>query len=108
MTKLIFEQPDGSRAEIDARDGDSIMMNAVANAIPGIVAECRGAMACATCHVIFADEEYFMRSGQRSDNEEQMLEFAETPMQPQSRLACQVTVSPELDGAVIRVPEKQM
>ena len=101
-------RPGFSRTEIDARYGVSVMSSAVAHGISGIVAECRGARACATCHVIFEDQAYFALSGARSDNEAQMLEFAETPMEPASRLSCQVKVSPELDGAVIKVPDEQM
>lgn len=107
MTTLIFELPDGSCTELQARDGHTIMATAVAHGIRGIVAECGGAMACATCHVIIRDQDAFDRTGQRSNSEEVMLEFAATPMQATSRLSCQITVTPDLEGMVVKVPDSQ-
>lgn len=107
MTKVIYVAADGTRTEIDARDGDTVMSTAVSKGIREIVGDCGGAMACATCHV-FVDAAWADKTGARSANEESMLEFAATEMQDNSRLSCQITITPELDGLVIHMPEDQM
>lgn len=103
MTKVVFVLSDGSQREIEARDGQSLMEVAVANAIPGIDAECGGSMSCATCHC-YVDEAWFAKTGQRSEDETDMLEFAEKEMQPTSRLSCQVTITDSLNGLLVTVP----
>ena len=81
------------------------MENAIKNSVPGIEAECGGACACATCHV-YVDEEWREKVGEPDVMEEDMLDFA-WEMAPSSRLSCQIKVTDELDGLVVRVPEKQ-
>lgn len=103
MTKVVFVLSDGSQREIEARDGQSLMEVAVANAIPGIDAECGGSMSCATCHC-YVDEAWFAKTGMRSEDETDMLEFAEKEMQPTSRLSCQVTITDSLNGLLVTVP----
>ena len=73
--------------------------------VPGIEAECGGACACATCHV-YVDSEWVEKTGQPSAMEEDMLDFA-FDVREDSRLSCQIKVSEDLDGLVVRVPEKQ-
>ena len=107
MTKITFIASDGSRKDIEARDGDSVMSTAVSHGVRGIVGDCGGAMACATCHVVVAAE-WAERVGGRSSNEEDMLEFAASEMQPTSRLSCQIKVAPELDGLVLHIPDAQI
>jgi 2Fe-2S ferredoxin len=75
------------------------------NLIEGIEAECGGACACATCHV-YVDEAWKQRTGSPEQMEEDMLDFA-FDVRPTSRLSCQIRVTPELDGLVVHVPEKQ-
>ena len=75
------------------------------NLVPGIEAECGGACACATCHV-YVDEAWSEKTGKPSEMEEDMLDFA-FDVRPVSRLSCQIKVAPELDGLILRVPEKQ-
>lgn len=103
MTNITFIQPDGSEKRVAAKDGLSLMEIAVNNGVAGITAECNGSLACATCHVVLP-RNLFEALGAPNEHEDDMLEFAETERQTCSRLACQVTVSPDLDGAVIRVP----
>lgn len=106
MTKIIFVSADGaSRIEVEADNGSSVMEAAVRNGVPGIDAECGGACACATCHV-YIDDEWTEVVGGPDAMEEDMLDFAYEP-QPNSRLSCQIRVSDELNGVVIRVPERQ-
>lgn len=106
MTKITFVSPDGTETQVDARDGDSVMHTAVSNGITCIVGDCGGAMACATCHV-FVDPAWADKTGTRSEGEQDMLEFAATEMQPSSRLSCQITITPELEGLILRIPDAQ-
>lgn len=106
MTSIIFVEPDGTRREIDAPDGHSVMEVAMANGINGIVAECAGSLACATCHVV-VDDTAFAKLDARASMEQDMLDFAACPPQTTSRLSCQVKVSPALAGAEFKIPEAQ-
>ena len=105
MTKLTIVAHDGAKFEIDAEDGSTVMENAIRNSVPGIEAECGGACACATCHV-YVDDAWSMTVGEPDVMEEDMLDFA-YDVKPTSRLSCQIKVTPELDGLVVRVPERQ-
>ena len=103
--KVTFVDPDGAKHTIDAKVGLSLMESAVANGISGILAECGGACACATCHVI-VDPAWFARLEPAADFEVAMLDFVNEG-RPESRLACQIKVTPDLEGLVVRVPESQ-
>lgn len=105
MTQVNY-QHDGGTSIIDAVNGDSVMMTAVQNGIDGIVAECGGSLSCATCHV-YVDEDWFARTGPASEDELEMLEGAMSPAGPTSRLSCQIELTADLDGLVVRVPEEQ-
>lgn len=105
MTKITYIGSDGTRFEIEAQNGTTVMENALRNSVPGIEAECGGACACATCHV-YVDEAWTDVVGPPQPMEEDMLDFAWEP-QPTSRLSCQIIVSDELDGLIVRVPERQ-
>jgi ferredoxin, 2Fe-2S len=105
MTNISIIAFDGTRFDIAAQDGSTVMENAVRNSVPGIDAECGGACACATCHV-YVDDAWTERAGQPSAMEEDMLDFA-VEVRPTSRLSCQIKVGPALDGLVVHVPERQ-
>jgi 2Fe-2S ferredoxin len=75
------------------------------NSVAGIEAECGGACACATCHV-YIDGAWREKVGKPAEMEEDMLDFA-FDVREESRLSCQIKVSADLDGLVVRVPEKQ-
>lgn len=105
MTQITFIGFDGSQHRIDAADGSTAMENAVRNDVPGIDADCGGACACATCHV-YVDAAWREAVGEASEMETDMLDFA-FEVRPESRLSCQIRVRPELDGLVLRVPERQ-
>ena len=105
MTKIIFVQPDGTRQEVEANNGATIMEVALQNSIKGIVGECGGACTCATCHV-YVDEKWAQKVGEPSIMEEDMLDFA-SDVRDTSRLSCQVKVSDEFDGLLIHVPARQ-
>ena len=105
MAKITFVQPDGSRQEVAAEPGSTVMEAAIRNGVPGIEAECGGACSCATCHV-YVDEEWVSATGEAPPMEQDMLDFA-FDVRPTSRLSCQIRVTDELDGLVVTVPEQQ-
>jgi len=105
MAKIIFITPDGTRYEVEAENGSTVMENAIRNQVPGIEAECGGACACATCHV-YVDEAWAEMVGGPSPMEEDMLDFG-YDVRPNSRLSCQIRVSDALDGLILRIPERQ-
>jgi len=105
MPKIIYITNDGARYEADAETGSTVMENALKNMVPGIEAECGGACACATCHV-YVDDAWTEVTGEPSTMEEDMLDFA-YDVRPTSRLSCQIRVSDEMDGLVVRIPERQ-
>lgn len=105
MAKITFVQPDGTSQTVDAEPGITVMEAAKLNDIAGIEAECGGACACATCHV-YVDPEWVEKTGTPTDIEEDMLDFA-FDVRKESRLSCQIKVTPELDGLTVRVPAKQ-
>ena len=105
MAKITFIAPDGSRYEVEAERGSTVMENAIRNAVPGIEAECGGACACATCHV-YVDEAWRAATGEPEPMEEDMLDFA-YDVRPNSRLSCQIRVSDALDGLTVTIPERQ-
>jgi 2Fe-2S ferredoxin len=86
--------------------GDSVMEGAISNGVDGIVAECGGACQCATCHV-FVDEKFLGLLNPIEENEDEMLNTTFSPRRPNSRLGCQIRVTRELDGLIVRTPEAQ-
>jgi 2Fe-2S ferredoxin len=105
MPKLIIIENDGTRHELDAAPGSTVMENAIRNSINGILAECGGACACATCHV-YVDEAFADKAGKPDPMEEDMLDFA-YDVRPTSRLSCQIRMTETLEGLTVHIPEKQ-
>ena len=106
MTTINYVEPDGQTISVSVENGISAMEAAVRNNVPGIDGDCGGAAACATCHV-YVDPNWIARTGTAaSDMEKSMLEFAEE-VQENSRLACQIPITDELDGLILKLPEKQ-
>ncbi len=103
MPKVTYIEFSGKQHVVDLQPGDSVMQGAVTNGVSGIAAICGGACSCATCHV-YIDEAWRSRSGARNDLEESMLEMADD-VQPNSRLACQIKMTEELDGLVVHIPD---
>ena len=101
MPTVTFIQPDGSREDVDAELGYSVMEAATLNNIAGIEAECGGACSCATCHV-HVDPDWVGRLPEMEPMEDAMLEAA-NERGPTSRLSCQLQVTEELDGLVVTV-----
>jgi len=107
MPSITYVHPDGARQVLDVPAGTSVMRAAILNNIDGIVAECGGEMMCATCHV-YVEEGQLGRTPAQSDDEKAMLEFAASERRPNSRLSCQLVVTPEMDGLVVYLPETQV
>ena len=105
MAKITYIEHSGKLRIIQVQNGLTVMEGAIQNDIPGIDADCGGSMACATCHV-YVKEEWFNKLPKKEDGEEDMLDMAYEPSKF-SRLSCQLTVSDELEGLVVKLPEKQ-
>ena len=105
MPKIIYVTRDGARQEVTVEDGYSLMEAALNNNIAGIVAECGGACACATCHG-YIDETWLDKLPPMDDMEDSMLDAA-FERKPNSRLTCQVEVNGSLDGLIVHVGENE-
>jgi 2Fe-2S ferredoxin len=105
MPKITYIEYNGKSHTINVANGLSVMEGAVQNNVPGIDADCGGSMACATCHV-YVKEEWFNKLSKKEDGEEDMIDMAYEPNK-YSRLSCQLTVSDELEGLTVKLPEKQ-
>lgn len=105
MPLITYVESDGTRREVEAQPGATLMETAIRNGVRGIVAECGGACTCATCHV-YVDPEWISVTGGPSPMEEDMLDFA-FAVEDNSRLSCQIRIRDELDGLVVHVPKRQ-
>ena len=105
MPRIIFLTTDGARHEVEIESGYTVMEAAINNNIEGIIAECGGACACATCHS-YISEEWGNRLPQMDDMEDSMLDAA-YDRRDNSRLTCQLEISDEWDGLVVQVGENE-
>ena len=101
-----LQAADGSVRALQARVGRSLMQEAVNGGVEAIAADCGGCLTCATCHVI-VDADWASRLPPPSADERSMLEMTATPCEPGSRLSCQITLAPTLDGLQVRLPASQ-
>ena len=105
MPKITYIQFDGTESSVDAALGTTVMNSALENLIPGIDADCGGEGSCATCHVLI-DESWISKVGEPSESEESMLDL-NPDRAANSRLSCQINVTPKLDGLIVNLPEFQ-
>ena len=105
MSKVIYITPNGERIEVEVENGYSIMEGAINNNIDGIVAECGGACACATCHS-YIDDNWLSRLPEMDDMEDSMLDAA-YERQSNSRLTCQIEMNNDLDGLIIYIADNE-
>jgi 2Fe-2S ferredoxin len=103
--ELVFIAHDGRRFVVKAEGADSLMRAAVNANVPGIVAECGGSCSCGTCHV-YVDPAWSATLPKPEPSEVSMLE-AFGSAKPNSRLACQIVLTPKLDGLTVKIPESQ-
>ena len=105
MVKITYIESNGSEHTVDVDEGLSIIEGAVSNSIPGIDADCGGGCACATC-MVFVDSAWKEKIDSMSEEEESMIDFHEHKSDD-SRLSCQIPVTKDLDGIILKLPESQ-
>jgi len=102
-----FENPqDTTGRTVEAAEGISIMKAAIAADIEGVAADCGGTLSCATCHVMVRAP-WSDQLPPMTDDEDSMLDYAASPRQPNSRLSCQLVLTPAMDGVEIDLPPTQ-
>ena len=106
LLRLTFIKPDGSECSVDVQPGTTVLQAALNNDIGQLIAECGGNCTCATCH-IYVEPPYISRLPKMKKTEDEMLEGVAAPRMINSRLACQVILSHELSGMLVRLPDTQ-
>ena len=106
MPKIVFIEHNGREHVVDATVGKSIMQTALDHMVPGILGDCGGACSCGTCHC-YVDAAWEATLPPIGENEEVMLEGT-LHTESNSRLSCQLEVTPEIDGLVLRLPKSQV
>ena len=106
MTRITFVHSRNRIQNIDADDDTSVMQEALRHGVRGIVAECGGNAICATCHV-YVDERWLTKLEPVGEGEDLTLDEATARRLPNSRLCCQIRITPQLDGLTLRVPDRQ-
>jgi 2Fe-2S ferredoxin len=106
MTQITYIQPDGQAVSVNVTEGWSLMQAAIASGVEGIVGECGGSCACATCHC-YVDEARLADLPPASEGELGMLENVAAERRPNSRLACQIKAGPALEGLTVALPDTQ-
>jgi 2Fe-2S ferredoxin len=106
MTAIVFIHPDGRREHVDAKVAESAMLAATSQGVAGILAECGGNAMCATCHV-YVGAGWLDRLPVMTSEEDALLEGAAADRSPNSRLSCQIRITPELEGLELRLPDRQ-
>ena len=103
MPKMVFIERDGTRREVDAPNGPSVLEIAHKHGVD-IEGACEGSLACSTCHVI-VDAGWIKKLATPTEDEEDMLDLA-AGVTRTSRLSCQIVLADALDGLEVRVPEE--
>jgi ferredoxin, 2Fe-2S len=103
MPKMVFIERDGTRREVDAPLGRSVLEIAHRHDVD-IEGACEGSLACSTCHVI-VDPDWYELLQEASEDEEDMLDLA-FGLTATSRLGCQIVMTEELDGLTVRLPAR--
>jgi 2Fe-2S ferredoxin len=106
MPRVTYVSYDGKSTTLDVPLGTSVMQAAVLHGVDGIVAECGGSCMCATCHV-YVREDQLKLTAEMELGEDAMLDGTASPRRPNSRLSCQLVITPQMDGLVVDMPETQ-
>jgi len=106
MPNVTYISSTGETTTIDVPVGTTVMENAVKNGIDGIVAECGGAMLCATCHV-YVDPAFVDLLDPLDADQDEMLGSTAAERKANSRLSCQIVMKPQLAGLIVRMPDRQ-
>ena len=107
MPKITYVHTDGAREELEVAEGTSVMQAATAHGIDGIVAECGGNCMCATCHVYVEPSQLALLPAM-SEEEDALLDGTASDREANSRLSCQLSVTPAMNGLVVNLPERQV
>lgn len=105
MPKITYIEFNGKEHQVDVETGATVMEGALDNDVPGIEAICGGSCSCSTCHV-YVDDAWVAKIPEKDDMETDVLESA-ADVKPTSRLSCQIEITNDLDGLVVRLPEEQ-
>lgn len=105
MPEITYIEHNGTEHTVDIPEGTSLMEGAVRNMVPGIEGDCSGMCACATCH-IYVPKNWQQQCPEIDELESSMLDFA-FDVNEDSRLACQIEVTEELEGMTVKMPERQ-
>jgi ferredoxin, 2Fe-2S len=106
MPQITYIEASGQTTTVNVPEGWSLMQGATANGIEGILGECGGSCACATCHC-YVDEPWLHKLPRPTEGELEMLENTASERRNNSRLACQIKATAELEGMVVHLPESQ-
>jgi 2Fe-2S ferredoxin len=106
MPSVTYVSPSGLSRQIDVPAGMSVMQAALNHRVEGILGECGGSCMCATCHV-YVEVSFLSRIPPVNENEKFMLSIAAEGPETNSRLSCQIRMTEELDGIIVRLPGKQ-
>ena len=106
MVNITYIEPSGRERTVDVTEGWSLMQGATANGVDGILAECGGSCACATCHC-YVEERRLADFQTPGEAELAMLDNVAAERRPNSRLSCQIKASAELEGVKIALPDTQ-
>jgi 2Fe-2S ferredoxin len=107
MPRVTYEPNEGPAVVVEAPVGETARNAALANNVDGIVGECGGQLMCASCHV-YVDEAFLGLLPAISEEEEEMLGETASERLPNSRLSCQIRLTEELDGLILRLPPEQL
>ena len=107
MPSVTYVDCHGQATTLEVALGETVMRGALDHDLPGIVAECGGGLACATCHC-YVDDAWAAAAGTpASQDERDMLDMAVAEVRPTSRLSCQIELTEALDGLVVHLPDRQ-
>lgn len=107
MPTVVYTDPNGQDHFVSEQVGRSLMEMAISNGVPGVVGQCGGSLACASCHV-YVDDGWIDSTGEVSEMEDDMLDGSLAERLPSSRLSCQIRLSESLDGLRVRVAPEQL
>lgn len=105
MPKLVVIEQNGTEHSVEVAVGQSVMQGVISASIPGFFSDCGGEAVCGNCHG-YVDLAWMSRVPEAKNNEIEALEWA-LKVQENSRLTCQITMTDELDGLVVRIPERE-
>lgn len=107
MPAVTYVEFSGAQHVVDVAEGDNVMRGALNNDLPGIIGECGGGLACATCHC-YVDDAWADKAGTPTSQDEiDMLESTSDEVKTTSRLSCQIVITADLDGLIVHLPENQ-